>query len=110
MLLISFDIVIIYLAAVLFAIGNGLMWPSFLSFLSKTAGSRYQGSVQGFATSVGSSASIIGLIVGGILYEIIDVRTFLISAILIYIAGFFSLFLIRIEKGALEKNVEKEDS
>jgi DHA1 family tetracycline resistance protein-like MFS transporter len=37
---------VLYLAAVLFALGNGLMWPSFLSILSKVAGETYQGAVQ----------------------------------------------------------------
>ncbi|HEX7258801.1 MAG TPA: MFS transporter, partial [Nitrososphaeraceae archaeon] len=54
--------IFIYGAAVLFAVGNGLMWPSFLSILSKTAGNTYQGFIQGVASSFGSLASIVGLI------------------------------------------------
>ena len=37
-LFVSNNNIFIYVAAVLFAVGNGLMWPSFLSILSKTAG------------------------------------------------------------------------
>ena len=55
---------LIYVAAILFAVGNGLMWPSFLSILSKRAGYVYQGAVQGVASSFGSLASIVGLIIG----------------------------------------------
>jgi DHA1 family tetracycline resistance protein-like MFS transporter len=92
-LLMSGNIYIIYLAAVLFALGNGLMWPSFLSVLSKIAGEKYQGSVQGFAGSAGSLASIIGLIIGGILYSSIGVFTFLIAGIIIFIVGLTSFRL-----------------
>ena len=41
-LLMSPDIILIYEAAVLFAVGNGLMWPSVMSILSKSAGTIYQ--------------------------------------------------------------------
>jgi MFS family permease len=98
LLLLSLNHLIVYTAAVFFAVGNGLLWPSFLSFLSKTAGSRYQGVVQGFASSFGGIASIIGLIIGGLLYSSYSSQTFLLSAIIIYIVVGFSLILIKIEK------------
>ena len=60
----SNNIISISLAVVLFALGNGLMWPSFMSILSKRAGTALQGAVQGVAGSVGGVASIIGLIAG----------------------------------------------
>ena len=50
-LLISNNVVLIYEAAVLFAFGNGLMWPSVMSILSKRAGTLYQDAVQGVASS-----------------------------------------------------------
>ena len=62
------DITIAYIALVFFALGNGLMWPSFLSILSKSAGEKDQGTVQGVANGAGSLASILGLIIGGWLY------------------------------------------
>ena len=37
-LFVSNETFLIYVAAILFAVGNGLMWPSFLSILSKRAG------------------------------------------------------------------------
>ncbi|MGN6348974.1 MAG: MFS transporter, partial [Candidatus Nitrosocosmicus sp.] len=58
-----------YVAAIFFALGNGLMWPSFMSILSRRAGTDNQGVVQGVASSFGSIASIIGLIMGGLLYN-----------------------------------------
>ncbi len=67
----------VYGAAVLFACGNGVMWPSFLSILSRAAGDRYQGSVQGFASSVGSFASILCLV----LYEIFNQVPFITQPI-----------------------------
>ena len=76
---------LIFLAAVFFAIGNGIMWPSFLSLLAKIAGPEYQGAVQGYANSAGSLASIIGLILGGVIYGWIGINTFFIPAFLIVV-------------------------
>jgi len=98
LLLLSLNVFVVYLAAVFFAVGNGLLWPSFLSFIADTAGDRYQGAVQGFASSFGGIASIIGLIIGGLLYASIQTQTFLFSAIIIYIVVGFSLLLVRIER------------
>jgi DHA1 family tetracycline resistance protein-like MFS transporter len=88
-LFISNNIVSVSCAIVLFAVGNGLMWPSFMSILSRYAGSKLQGSVQGVAGSFGGLASIAGLILGGFLYNAIGAVTFLISAGVI-----FSIFLM----------------
>jgi MFS transporter, DHA1 family, tetracycline resistance protein len=88
-LFVSNNIVSVSAAIVLFAVGNGLMWPSFMSILSRYAGSKLQGSVQGVAGSFGGLASIVGLILGGFLYNEIGAVTFLISAGVI-----FSIFLM----------------
>jgi MFS family permease len=74
------------------------MWPSVLSLLSKAAGKKFQGSVQGFASSLGSLASIVGLILGGIIYTKIGAMTFLISACVIYSAFILSFRLLGIQK------------
>ncbi|MDQ3019836.1 MAG: MFS transporter [Bacteroidota bacterium] len=97
-LLLSADMKVLYFAAACFAFGNGLMWPSFLSLLSKTAGKKTQGRVQGFASSSGSLASIIGLIAGGLLYTSFGASTFLISAFVIYCSALLSIRLFSIEK------------
>lgn len=87
--------ILTYVAAMFFALGNGIMWPSFLSLLSKFAGNTYQGSVQGIANSMGSLASIIGLIAGGILYSMIGPDAFLAAAGIIFCVVFLSLPLLR---------------
>ncbi len=71
---------VIYAGAALLALGNGLMWPSVMSSLSKAAGSVHQGAVQGFASSSGAVASIVGLVVGGLLYDTLGSSVFLLSA------------------------------
>jgi len=76
---------VLYLGATLFSLGNGLMWPSFLAILSNTAGDRFQGAVQGLGGSVGSLASIVGLIGGGILYARVEERTFWASSLLLLV-------------------------
>lgn len=82
----------VYAAAALFALGNGVMWPSFLAILSRAAGD-LQGTVQGFASSAGSAASIIGLLAGGVLYDLIGARVFLIAAAIIYLVTLLSVRL-----------------
>jgi len=91
----SNNIISISLAVVLFALGNGLMWPSFMSILSKRAGTALQGAVQGVAGSVGGVASIIGLIAGGVLYNLIGGATFLVSAVVIFSVFVMSFRLLR---------------
>jgi MFS transporter, DHA1 family, tetracycline resistance protein len=97
-LLVSNEVVVVYCASVLFALGNGLMWPSVLSLLSKRAGSTHQGAVQGIAGSFGGLASIIGLMVGGILYHFIGGAIFLISAAVIFVVFILSFRLLGIKK------------
>lgn len=84
--------VVIYTGATFLALGNGLMWPSLLSVLSRRAG-RYQGAVQGFAGSLGAVASIVGLLAGGLLYDAVTNRIFLLSAAIILVTFFLSLRL-----------------
>lgn len=80
LLLLGDTIVVIYSAAMLIALGNGLMWPTVMAALSKAAGDTYQGAVQGFASSAGAIASITGLILGGFLYNWVGVGVFAVSA------------------------------
>jgi len=61
-----------------------------MSILSRRAGSKLQGAVQGLAGSFGGLASIFGLIFGGLLYNSIGGATFLISAGVILRICFFS--------------------
>ncbi len=70
----------IYVGAAALAFGNGLMWPSLLSLLSKAAEQPVQGAVQGFAGSSSAVASILGLIVGGLLYGVLGAAVFAVAA------------------------------
>ena len=98
LLLVPASEILTYIAAIFFAVGNGLMWPSILSILSKFAGDKYQGAVQGFASSFMSLASIGGLIFGGFLYEFLSAETFLISAVVVYIVFVLSFRLLGFKK------------
>lgn len=80
---------VLYLGAAAFSLGNGLMWPSFMALLANAAGERYQGAVQGIGSSVGSFASIVGLILGGVLYETVGSATFIGSSVLMYLVAVF---------------------
>lgn len=75
----SDNTVLIYCGALFFAFGNGVMWPSFLAILSNIGEDRYQGAIQGFASSAGSFASIIGMITGAFLYNKLQANTFLLT-------------------------------
>ncbi|MCE7996816.1 MAG: MFS transporter [Roseivirga sp.] len=94
----STNIVLSYGALAFFALGNGLMWPSFLSILSRYAGDEQQGAVQGVANSAGSLASIIGLILGGWLYGNIGNVTFYTAATLLFVIFLLSFRLFGMKK------------
>ena len=104
-LYLSSDIILIYGAAVLFAVGNGLMWPPVMSILANRAGTIYQGTVQGVANSFASLASIIGLMMGGLLYNMLGVATFLISAGVIFTVFIMSFRLLKISGRARDPQV-----
>jgi MFS transporter, DHA1 family, tetracycline resistance protein len=84
-----------YTGAFLYAIGNGLMWPSFLARLSENAGEHLQGYVQGVGSSMGSLASIIGLFMGGILFTHMQNQVFIIPAVIVGIVFLLSFGLRR---------------
>lgn len=94
-LFVSNNILFICLAVILFALGNGLMWPSFMSILSRRAGTTHQGAVQGLAGSFGGVASIIGLTTGGLLYSLVGATTFLVSAGVIFAVFMMSFRLLK---------------
>jgi predicted MFS family arabinose efflux permease len=87
LLLLSENLVAVWSSVPLFALGNGLMWPSAVALLSKVAGDERQGLIQGLASSVGSLASIAGLIGGGLVFETLGAGTFGLAAALILVAG-----------------------
>lgn len=108
--LISFSIdVLVYVAALFFAAGNGIMWPSVLSLLSRIAGKKYQGSVQGFAGSMASLAGILGLTLGGLLYVWLNSTTFIFCAVIIYLTFILSFRLTRFEKKCASKEDFKKE-
>src|ERR671930_1901690 len=94
-LFVSTNIVSVGGAVILFAVGNGLMWPAFMSILSRRAGSKLQGAVQGVAGSFGGLASIVGFTLGAFLYNSIGGFTFLISAGVILVIFVMSFQLLK---------------
>ncbi len=76
-----------FAGAVLFAAGNGVAWPTFQARLAKVAGDEDQGAIQGAATAAGSLASILGLVVGGVLYPWLEVWLFLAGAVLFVVVA-----------------------
>jgi MFS family permease len=94
----SADLIVLYSGLMLFALGNGIMWPSFLTILSNTADDNYQGTVQGIASSAGSLASIIGLLAGAFTYKMAGNNTFLLVSALMLCITAASFKLKRVEK------------
>jgi MFS family permease len=88
----------LYSAMILIALGNGLLYPSLIATLSNHAGDEFQGATQGYAASSGSLASIIGLVIGGVLYEILKSVLFIFSALTILILVVMTFRLRLIEK------------
>lgn len=82
-LLLSYqNLAVIYLANTFLSVGNGLMWPSFMALLSKVGSVRMQGAIQGYGNSMGSMASMFGLVLGGILFEFLATSVFAIGGLL----------------------------
>ncbi len=79
------NVFVLYIAITLLSIGNGIMWPSFLALLSATGSKQMQGAIQGYGTSMGSIASMFGLIIGGTLFEVISTYVFVIGAFIFII-------------------------
>ncbi len=86
------DVLVLYLANTLLSLGNGLMWPSFLSLLSSLGSKNAQGAIQGYGTSMGSIASMCGLVLGGILFEQITTMVFTFGAVLFLLIVLIMIF------------------
>ena len=84
--------------AVLYGVGNGLMWPSFLMMLSEAGPPEMQGAIQGVGSSVGSLASIVGTLAGGLLYVNAGVVAFYVSATAIAVVT--CMFVTSARRGA----------
>lgn len=76
----SGSLLLLGLAGVALALGNGLMWPSLQAILSRVADGPFQGAVQGTAGSVAAAASIVGLVGGGIAFAVLGGTLFLVAA------------------------------
>jgi len=90
--------VLLYSGAVFYAIGNGIMWPSFLAIMSSATDDNYQGLVQGFAGSTASLASIVGLISGAFFYRMFGAHIMTFSAVFLFLIAICSYRMIAIEK------------
>ena len=95
------SIVIMYTGALFFALGNGIMWPSFVALLSNTGDENTQGSIQGTASSAGSLASIVGLLSGAFIYNILHGNIFFVTAAFMAFIALLSIPLIKMEKEML---------
>ncbi|MEL6918931.1 MAG: MFS transporter, partial [Bacteroidota bacterium] len=100
------DIIVLYIANTLLSIGNGLMWPSFLALLAGTGSPQMQGAIQGYGNSTGSFASMLGLILGGLLFENIGTMVFFVGGIIFLIITI--LMTINFLQRRKRKNVPAE--
>lgn len=87
----SADARTIYGGTALVALGNGLMWPSLQSMISLESGGRARGAVQGVASSSAALASIVGLLAGGVLYEVAGARIFELAGAITVVAALAAL-------------------
>ena len=90
--------VVLFTAILIFALGNGIMWPSFLSLISKVVDDKYQGAFQGFASSSGSVASIVGLITGGVIYGFMGQEIFFIPGVIMFLIAIYAIRSYRPKK------------
>jgi DHA1 family tetracycline resistance protein-like MFS transporter len=76
-----------YIGAACLALGNGLSWPTFQACVAELGGNE-QGVVQGAVTSASSLASIVWLVLGGVLYPTLGGNLFFVAA------GLFAAVLV----------------
>jgi MFS family permease len=100
------NIYFIYMGAILIALGNGIMWPTLLSLISKSSSEKFQGIIQGYASSLGSIASIIGLLAGGLLYTQMESKIFVLSAVIIFIVFFMCFKLSNVLSSDIIKQTQ----
>ncbi|MEM1321817.1 MAG: MFS transporter [Bacteroidota bacterium] len=92
-------VLVLYIAVSIMALGNGILWPSFLALLSTMGPASRRGAIQGYGASMGSMASIIGLILGGALFDFLGTTVFIIGAgIFLVIAVILGLAFFSIHK------------
>lgn len=84
-----------YAGALLFALGDGIMWPTLSALLASSFAAEHQGAVQGMAGSAGSLASILGLVAGGLAYESVGGATFVAAAAATGVAALLALGVAR---------------
>ena len=84
----------VYTSALFYALGNGLMWPSFLSLLSKAGEKSIQGTIQGYGESMGSTGSILGMVLGGLFYEWIGSEVFWIASGLLALVALLAIRIL----------------
>ncbi|MEL6343268.1 MAG: MFS transporter [Myxococcota bacterium] len=85
----------IFGGAILFALGNGLAWPTFQARIANAADPENQGAVQGAASSAGSMGSIVGLLVGGTFYAVLETNLFYLSAAIFVLVAVATPILFR---------------
>lgn len=92
------DTLSIYEGIVLLSIGNGLMWPSFLAILAGKGTASIQGTIQGYASSTGSLASILGLILGGFLFGVLGTSVFWIAGGILFLISCLVIHMLVAQK------------
>lgn len=97
------SIVAAYSGAVLFALGNGIMWPSFMALLAGIGPADTKGYIQGVAAGIGSFASILGLIIGGLVYARWQGTVFIAGGIIFLICFLTAFFIHETENNTQEK-------
>lgn len=100
----------LYLGVSVMALGNGLMWPSFLGILGGKGDVKIQGSIQGHGASMGSIASMTGLLAGGILFELWKTNVFFISGAMYGLIYLIAYRFCKVESAGLRQKEEQEQS
>lgn len=86
------------------------MWTPLLAILSNRAGSQYQGAVRGFVGSSGTVASIMGLLIGGLMFDRIGGIVFVFSALILLLVFLLWFRCFDATTSGYEKSREDETS
>jgi MFS family permease len=89
---------LLFVVAILVAIGQGLVYPSLTSLISRASPPGEQGSFLGLAVSIGSLARFVGPILSGFLYDLAQARGSFYGGAIMTAIAFLIVRKIRVER------------
>jgi DHA1 family tetracycline resistance protein-like MFS transporter len=96
----------IYIISMGISATNSLFWSSLSTLIAQKAGRTFQGEIQGYALSISAICSVLGLLGGGISYDLFHKNLFFLSSGIIFLGICIVFYLWRYDNQS-EQDVQK---